>query len=51
MVRDRIGGVGVGAYIATIIVGGRAPFNIMRKDLVSKSRRVHSDDGCSVLVR
>lgn len=35
--------------MAIIIVGGRAPFSIIRKDWMSRSRRVHSDDGCSVL--
>lgn len=43
--------VWVEAYMAIIIVGGKAPFSMVRKDLVSRSRRVHSVDGWSVLLR
>lgn len=39
------------AYTAIIIVGGKAPFSMIRKDLVSRSRREHIVDGCSVLAR
>lgn len=41
----------VEAYMAITIAGGRAPFSIIEKDRMSSSRREHSDDGCSVLLR
>lgn len=36
-------------YIAMTIVGGRAPFNIMRKDRVSRSRRLLHVNGLRIL--
>ena len=37
------------AYIAMTIVGGKAPFSIMRKDLESSSRRDHHVNGFNFL--